>query len=105
MVMVVLILIGDLKVNFTAWLNLTTVENSLIRSAIISLVVTHIEFAHIRPPKVVSTLLGGFRVDFSAWYNLTAVENRLVRKAIFSLVVTHIGFAHIRPLKVVLIHF
>ena len=66
MVMVVLILIGDLKVNFTAWLNLTTVENSLIRSAIISLVVTHIEFAHIRPPKVVLTLIGGF----SGFYRL-----------------------------------
>ena len=50
---VVLILIGVLKVDFTAWLNLTAVENRLVGKSIFSLVVTHIGFAHIRPLEVV----------------------------------------------------
>ena len=101
----ILILICVLKVDFTAWFNLTAVKNPLVRKAIFSLVVTHIEFAHIRPLEVVFTLKGGLKVVFTAWLNLTAVENRLVGKATFSLVVTHIGFAHIRPIKVDLSHF
>ena len=77
---------------FTAWLNLTAVENRLVRKAIFSLVVTHIGFVHIRRLNVDLTLIGGFKVDFTAWLNFTAVKNRLVRKAIVGLVVNHIGF-------------
>ena len=87
---------------FTAWSNLTAVENRLVGKEIFSLVVTHIGFAHIRPLKVVLTFIDGFKVVFTTWSNLTAVENRLVGKAIFSLVVTHIGFANIRSQEVVL---
>ena len=100
-----LLLISVFKVNFTVWSKLTTVENHLVRNAIVGLVVNHFGFFHIRPLKVVLTFIDGFKVVFTAWSNLTAVENRLVGKAIFSLVVTHIGFAYIRPIKVVLIHF
>ena len=100
-----LLLISVFKVNFTVWSKLTTVENHLVRNAIVGLVVNHFGFSHIRPLKVVLTFIDGFKVVFTAWSNLTAVENRLVGKAIFSLVVTHIGFSHIRPIKVVFIHF
>ena len=64
--------------------------------------VTHIEFAHIRPLNIILILISFFKVDFTAWSNLTAVENRVVGKAISSLVVNYIGFAHIQPLEVVL---
>ena len=50
---VVLILIGVLKVNFTAWSNLTAVENHLVGKTIFGLVVNHIGFAYIRPLKTV----------------------------------------------------
>ena len=50
---VVSILIGVLKVNFTAWSNLSAVKNHLVIKAIVGLVVNHIEFVHIRPKKVV----------------------------------------------------
>ena len=99
------LLISVFKVNFTVWSKLITVENHLVRNAIVGSVVNHIGFSNIQPLKVVLTFIGGFKVVFTAWLSLTAVENRLVGKAIFSLVVTHIGFAYIRPIKVVLIHF
>ena len=86
--------------DFTAWSNLTTVENRLIEKAIAGLAINHIEFVHIRPLYVVLILIGIFKVDFTAWLNLNANENRLVR-----LVVNHIKFVHIRPLKVILIQF
>ena len=63
------------------------------------LVVINIEFAHIRPLKMVFNMMAVFEVDFTAWSNLNAVENHLVGKAIFGFVVNHIGFAHIEPLK------
>ena len=50
---VVLTFIDGFKVVFTAWSNLTAVENRLVGKAIFSLVVTHIGFSHIRPIKVV----------------------------------------------------
>ena len=50
---VVLTLIGGFKAVFTAWWNLTAVENRLVGKAIFILVVIHIGFAHIRPLKVV----------------------------------------------------
>ena len=46
---VVSILIGVLKVNFTAWLNLIAVKNRPARKGIVGLVVNHMEFVHIRP--------------------------------------------------------
>ena len=46
-------LIGVFKVDFTDWLNLTAVENRLVRKAIVRLVVNHIKFVHIRPLKVI----------------------------------------------------
>ena len=58
---VVLILIGVLKVDFTAWSNLTAVENRVVGKAIFSLVVNYIGFAHIQPLEVVLTLIGGFK--------------------------------------------
>ena len=70
---VVSILIGVLKVNFTAWSNLTTVKNHLIGKTIGGLVVDHIEFVHIRPLYVVLILIGIFKVDFTAWSKLTAI--------------------------------
>ena len=75
---VVLILIGVLKVNFTAWSNLTAVKNHLVRMPIVVLVVINIDFARIRILKVVLTLLSGAKAVFTAWSNLTAVENCLV---------------------------
>ena len=78
----ILILICVLKVDFTAWFNLTAVKNRLVRKAIVGLVVHHIEFVHIRPLLVVLKLIGVFKVDFTAWSNFTAVKNHLVIKAI-----------------------
>ena len=60
--------------DFTAWSNLTTVENRLIEKAIAGLAINHIEFVHIRPLYVVLILIGIFKVDFTAWLNLNAVE-------------------------------
>ena len=75
-----MILIGVLKVDFTAWSNLTAVENHLVGKAIFGLVVNHIGFAHIRPLNVIFILVSHFKVDFTAWSNLTAVENLLVER-------------------------
>ena len=70
----ILILICVLKVDFTAWFNLTAVKNRLVRKAIVGLVVHHIEFVHILPLLVVLKLIGVFKVDFTAWSNFTAVK-------------------------------
>ena len=43
----ILILTRVFKVYFTAWLNLTAVENLLVRKTMVDLVVHHIELAHI----------------------------------------------------------
>ena len=58
----------------------------MVGKKIFILVVTHIEFAHIRPLKVVLTLIGGFRVVFTAWWNSTTIENR---NPIFKVVLNH----------------
>ena len=100
----VLILIGVLKVDFTAWSNLTAIENHLVGKAIFGLVVNHIGFGHIRPPNMILILISVFKEDFTAWSNLTAVENHLIGKVIVGSVVNHIGFAYVRPLKTVLAH-
>ena len=94
---VVVILIGVLKVDFTAWSNLTAVENHLVEKAIFGLVVNHISLGHIRPPNWILILISVFKEDFTAWSNLTAVENHLVGQTIVDLVVNRIGFAHIQP--------
>ena len=100
---VVLILIDVLKVDFTAWSNLTAVENHLVGKAIFGLVINHIGFSYIRPPNMILILISVFKEDFTAWSNLTAVENHLVRLPMVVLVVINIGLAHIRPLNVVFI--
>ena len=95
-----LFLISVFKVSFTVWSKLTTVENHLVRNAIVVLVVNHIGFANIQPLNVVFITHKRFKVVFTAWLNSTAVENHLVEKFKVGLVVNHIGFAHIQPLNV-----
>ena len=59
----VLILMGFFIVDFTGWLNLTVVENQLVRKTMVDLVVHRIEFANIRTLIMVFILMGVFIVD------------------------------------------
>ena len=86
-------------------MNLTAFENRLVGKAIFSLVVAHIEFAHIRPLNIILIWISILKVDFTARSNLTAVENDVVEKAMSGSVVNYIWFVHVRLIKMILIHF
>ena len=54
-------MIGGFKEVFTAWSNLTAVENRLVRMPIVVLVVINIGFVRIRILQVVLTLISDFK--------------------------------------------
>ena len=55
-----LILMDVLKVYFTAWSNLTAVENRPVKQAMADFVIHHIEFFHIGPLNMVFILIDIF---------------------------------------------
>ena len=61
-----LILMGVLKVHFTAWSNLTAVENRPVKKAMVDFVVHHIKFSHIGPLNMVFILIYIFKVSLPA---------------------------------------
>ena len=63
----VLILTRVFIVGFTGWLVLNRDQNSLVRKKMVALVVKHIEFAYIRPLKMVLITIGVFKEHLTAW--------------------------------------